>query len=26
MNNAPVSSVLTTILEKYSRVQAEIKN
>jgi len=26
MNNAPVSSVLTAILEKYSRVQAEIKN
>jgi len=26
MNNAPVSSVLTAILEKYSKVQAEIKN
>ena len=26
MNNAPVSSVLTAILEKYSGVQAEIKN
>ncbi|HIO32542.1 MAG TPA: SRPBCC family protein, partial [Candidatus Nitrosopelagicus sp.] len=26
MNNAPVSSVLTAILEKYNRVQAEIKN
>ena len=26
MNNVPVSSVLTAILEKYSKVQAEIKN